>query len=73
MSLTGAVIGLAVSPLVYQLLRSALIAEVSEITVVNWPFLLVGALGAFLFSLIFGIYPARQAGRIDAALAIRSE
>ena len=73
MSLTGAVIGFAVSPLVYRLLQSALIAEVSNVTVVNWPFLFVGALGAFLFSLIFGVYPARQAGRIDAALAIRSE
>ncbi|MBU8913225.1 MAG: ABC transporter permease [Spirochaetales bacterium] len=73
MSLTGAVIGLAVSPFVYRLLQSALIAEVSAVTLVNWPFLLVGALGAFLFSLIFGVYPALQAGRIDAALAIRSE
>ncbi len=73
MSLTGAVIGFAVSPLVYRLLQSALIAEVSNVTVVNWLFLFVGALGAFLFSLIFGVYPARQAGRIDAALAIRSE
>ncbi|MEE8440863.1 MAG: ABC transporter permease [Spirochaetia bacterium] len=73
MSLTGAVIGFAVSPLVYRLLQSTLVAGVAEVTVVKWPFLLVGAFGAFLFSLTFGAYPARRAGRTDAALAIRME
>jgi ABC-type antimicrobial peptide transport system permease subunit len=73
MSLTGAVVGLAVSPVVYGLLRSALVANASDGAVVSWPFLVVGAVAAFIFSLTFGVYPARQAGRIDAALAIRSE
>ena len=73
MSLTGAVVGLAASPLVFRLLRSALVAEAAVRTAVSWPFLVVGAAGAFLFSVLFGVIPARQAGRIDAAVAIRTE
>lgn len=73
MSLIGAAIGLAVSPIVYNLLRSALISDVSAASVVYWPFLIVGAAAALAFSILFGVYPAQQAGKIDAAIAVRTE
>lgn len=73
MSMTGAVIGLVASPFVYGLLRRSLITGAVTSATVEWSFLLAGAAGAFLFSLVFGVFPARQAGRIDAAIAIRTE
>jgi hypothetical protein len=65
-------IGLAVSPIVYRMLGSALVQETATAGM-NWPYLVVGAIAAMAFSLLFGVYPARQAGRIDAAVAIRTE
>ena len=73
MSVAGAGIGLAVSPVVYRLLASSLVAGHIAAARVSWPFLLLGALAACGFSLIFGIWPARQAAAIDASLAIRTE
>lgn len=74
MSFLGAAIGLAASPLVYAMLASALVVETPAMAAqgVEWLYLGAGALAAFLFSVAFGILPARQAARIDAALAIRT-
>jgi putative ABC transport system permease protein len=72
MSFAGAVIGLAASPFLYKFLRTTLIS--SNIgTEVYTPALLLGAGLAFLFSLIFGIYPAFTARQIDTATALRAE
>lgn len=73
MSLLGAAVGLAASPFVYGLLRGSLVTDAGASTADGWLYLVIGALGAFVFSLIFGVWPARQAARIDASLAIRTE
>ena len=70
MSFAGAVIGLAASPFLFRFLQSALMKMGTE---VYTPALLLGAGLAFLFSLIFGIYPAFTARQIDTATALRSE
>ena len=72
MSGVGATIGLLASPVVFNLLRRSLVADVG-VVVVNWPYLVIGALAALVVSVLFGVYPAGQAGRVDAAIAIRTE
>lgn len=72
MTIIATAIGFALSPLVYRMLGDSLVQEAAA-GGVNWTYLLIGALAAMAFSLLFGVYPARQAGRIDAAVAIRSE
>jgi ABC-type antimicrobial peptide transport system permease subunit len=72
MTIIATAIGFALSPLVYRMLGESLVQEAAA-GGVNWTYLLIGALAAMAFSLLFGVYPARQAGRIDAAVAIRSE
>ena len=73
MSLAGAAMGLAASPFVYRLLSSALVAGQIGAGELSLTFLLLGTAGAFVFSLLFGVWPARQAARVDASLAIRTE
>jgi putative ABC transport system permease protein len=73
MSLFGTVLGLIASPFVFRMLQSVLVEETVSTSPVSWAFLLLGAAAAFLFSVLFGVYPAEQAGRIDAAVAIRTE
>ncbi len=73
MSTAGAGIGLAAAPFVYRLLTSTLVAGHVGAGELSWTFLLLGAGGAFAFSLLFGVWPAHQAARIDASLAIRTE
>jgi len=70
MSFAGTVIGLAASPFLYRFLQNSLMNIGTE---VYTPALLLGAGLAFLFSLIFGIYPAFTARQIDTATALRSE
>ena len=73
MSLTGAAIGLLLAPVAYGLLRTSLIADIGAVDLMNWLYFVVGAALALAVSVLFGVYPARQAGRVDASLAIRSE
>jgi ABC-type antimicrobial peptide transport system permease subunit len=73
MSLVGAALGLAASPFVYGLLRRSLVADVGSTPLAGWVYLAIGGFAAFVFSLAFGVWPARQAARIDASLAIRTE
>ncbi|TVQ24379.1 MAG: FtsX-like permease family protein [Spirochaetaceae bacterium] len=73
MSLTGAAIGLLLAPIAYGLLRTSLIADVGAVDLMNWLYFVIGAALALAVSVLFGVYPARQAGRVDASLAIRSE
>ena len=73
MSLAGAVTGLAVSPLVFRFLQSTLISNIRAGSGTYLPDLVIGAAAAFVFSLVFGIYPAFIAGKTDAAAAIKSE
>ena len=42
-------------------------------TKVDYPFVIIIALVSIALSFFATIYPARQAGRTDAALAIRTE
>ena len=70
MSFAGTVIGLAASPFLYRFLQNSLMNIGTD---VYTPALLLGAGIAFLFSLIFGIYPAFTARQIDTATALRSE
>ena len=73
MSLTGTAIGLVLAPVAYGLLRTSLIADVGAVDLINWLYFVIGAALALAVSVLFGVYPARQAGRVDASLAIRSE
>ncbi len=81
LSLIGTLIGLAVSPLVYRLLASSLVVSAQALDGVgstsgmagNWILLVAGAAVAAGISIVFGVWPARQASRIDASLAIRTE
>jgi len=69
----GAVIGAAVSPLVYGLLQTATIAGPGFASRTFALDLIVGAAAGLLFSLAFGMYPAVLAKNTDASLAIRAE
>lgn len=73
MSVVGAAIGFAASPVVYRMLSGSLVASLAPPSITSWIALIVGAAGAFVFSVLFGVWPARQAARIDASLAIRTE
>ena len=73
MSVTGAAIGLIAAPFVFRMLQSSLVTEGVGEGLVSWPYLVAGAVGALAFSALFGVWPARQAARIDASLAIRTE
>lgn len=70
MSVGGAVVGIAIAPVLARLLSQALTAETTR---TNLPAMLLGALAATALSVLFGVLPARQAAKIDAALAVRSE
>lgn len=73
MSIIGGVLGVAAAPLINQLLARSLISSGTAAAGVGAVPLLLGGLGAMTFTLFFGVIPARQAARIDAALVIRSE
>lgn len=71
MSFMGILIGLVFSPFLFNFLQSALMGQIEQSTFF-WD-LLLGALGAFLFSILFGIYPALTARQTDTATALRTE
>ncbi len=73
MSLSGAIIGLAVSPLVFSFLQSTIISGTGSASRAFMPDLIAGAAAALAFSFVFGIYPAYIAGKTNAAAAIKSE
>ena len=81
LSLMGTVVGLAASPIVYRLLTTSLVVTTQSLASQRglgasgstWLLLVAGAAVAAGISLIFGVWPARQASRIDASLAIRTE
>lgn len=73
MTVFGMIVGLAASPYVYRLLASSLVSGPVAGLDASWPLLLAGALLATAVSMVFGIWPARQASQIDASLAIRTE
>jgi putative ABC transport system permease protein len=73
MCVIGAVIGTAVSPLVYELLQTTIISGegfASQTFVLD---LIVGAAMGLLFSLAFGLYPAYLAKDTDTSAAVRTE
>lgn len=73
MCVIGAVIGTAVSPLVYRLLQTTIISDdgfASQTFVLD---LLAGAAVGLLFSLAFGLYPAYLAQATDTSSAVRTE
>lgn len=72
MSIIGGVLGISAAPLINRLLARSLISSGAATGVGVVP-LLLGGLGAMAFTLLFGVIPARQAARTDAALVIRSE
>jgi putative ABC transport system permease protein len=73
MCVAGALIGTAVSPLVYRLLQTAIISGDGFASQSFGLDLVAGAAVGLLFSLAFGLYPAVLAKNTDAALAIRAE
>ncbi len=73
MSLAGAAIGFGAAPVVSQLMARTLFTDAGLTATISWPFLAAGALGALAFNLLFSVWPAHQAGCIDASLAIRTE
>ncbi len=73
MSAAGTVLGLAGAPAVYALLRGTLVSDPASLAAAEWPLFLAGAAVACAVSVLFGVWPARQASRIDASLAIRTE
>lgn len=73
MSLAGALIGFAAAPFVSQLMARTLVTDAALPAAVSWPFLAAGALGALAFNLLFSVWPAHQAGCVNASLAIRTE
>ena len=73
MCVTGAVIGLIVSPQVFRLLQTTIISGHGFTSRTFGLDLVVGAFVGFLFSVIFGLYPAFLAMNTDTTLAIRAE
>ncbi|MBT3275982.1 MAG: FtsX-like permease family protein [Spirochaetales bacterium] len=73
MCIAGGVIGLIVSPQVYALLMTTIVSGQGFASETFGLDLFVGALAGFLFSVVFGMYPAIIAKNTDTSLAIRSE
>jgi cell division protein FtsX len=73
MSFAGALIGLAASPLLFKFLQSALITRVGTGSGSFYLDLLFGGAAAFVFSILFGIYPAYVARQTEIAAALRAE
>ncbi len=73
MCIAGAVIGIIVSPQVYSLLQAAIVSSPGFASETFGLDLIIGALAGFLFSIMFGIYPAILAKNTNTSLAIRSE
>ena len=73
MCIAGAVIGVIVSPQVYNLLQTTIISSQFRASQTFALDLILGAVVGFLFSVVFGLYPAILAKDTDTTLAIRAE
>ncbi len=73
MSFAGTLIGLAASPLLFKFLQSALVTGVGTGSGTFYLDLLFGGAAAFIFSILFGIYPAYVARQTEIAAALRAE
>ncbi|MCK5156956.1 MAG: ABC transporter permease [Spirochaetales bacterium] len=73
MSLAGAVIGLAASPFLFRFLQSALVSGIEQGSSTFFLDLLLGAAIAFVFSIVFGLYPAYVARQTETSTALRAE
>ena len=73
MCLAGAAIGLILSPRIYSLLQTTIISGEGFASRTFTLDLVLGALVGFLFSVIFGLYPAILAKNTDTSLAVRAE
>ena len=73
MCAAGAVVGVLVSPQVYNLLQTTIVSGQGFASDTFGLDLLIGALVGFLISVAFGLYPATLAKNTDTSLAVRAE